>query len=238
MSYDNTMFGDRTLGPITYDRVQPILKWVYTWMGLGLLVTAFVAFITINSPALLELAMNRVVFFGAIIGELALVVGLSWGLQRMSPNVAAIMFLVYAAVNGFTLSLIALIYTSSSIVGAFGTAAGLFAVMSVFAFTTKMDLSKWGSYLMMALIGLVIAMVVNMFVQSGPLGFVISAVGVLLFTALTAYDTQKIKRMAASPELQANPSLAVKMSIIGALTLYLDFINLFLHLLRLTGQRR
>ncbi len=238
MSYDNTFSGDRTLGPITYDRVQPILKWVYTWMGLGLLLTTLVAFVTVSTPALLELAMNRAVFFGAIIAELALVVALSWGLQRMSPGVAATMFLVYAAVNGFTLSLIAVIYTSSSIVAAAGTAAALFGVMSVFAFTTNIDLTKWGAYFMMALIGLVIAMVINMFLRSGPFEMVISFFGVILFTGLTAYDTQKIKRLAATPELANDHSLAFKLSLIGALTLYLDFINLFLFLLRLMGRRR
>lgn len=237
MASNNTLYGERTLGPITYDRVQPILKWVYTWMGLGLLITALVAFVVYNTPTLLELAQNPVVFFGAIIGELALVIGISWGIKRVSPNTAALLFVVYAAVNGFTLSILALIYTSSSLVSAFLTAAGLFGVMSVFAFTTKLDLTRWGSYLMMGLIGLIIAMIANMFFNSGPFSLLISFIGVLLFTALTAYDTQKIKQMAASPELQADPSLAVKLSIIGALTLYLDFINLFLHLLNLTGDR-
>ncbi|MFN8372519.1 MAG: Bax inhibitor-1/YccA family protein [Anaerolineae bacterium] len=238
MSFDNAFFGDRTLGPITYDRVQPILKWVYTWMGLGLLTTALVAFLTLNTPALLELATNRAVFFGAIIGEFVLVIALTWGLSKMSPGLAAAMFMLYAAVNGFTLSLIALIYTSSSIVAAAGTAAALFGVMSVFAFTTSIDLTKWGSYFMMALIGLVIAMVVNMFVQSGPFGLLISFVGVILFTGLTAYDTQKIKRLAENPQLQSDHSLAFRLSLVGALTLYLDFINLFLFLLRLMGRRR
>jgi uncharacterized protein len=238
MSFDNTFFGDRTLGDITYDRVQPILKWVYTWMGLGLLVTALVAFITATTPAILELALNRSIMLGAIVGEFVLVLALTFGLRKMSPVVAASMFLLYAAVNGFTLSIIALIYTSSSIVGAAGTAAALFGVMSVFAFTTHIDLTKFGAFFMMALIGLVIAMVINMFLNSGPLEMVISFFGVILFTGLTAYDTQKIKKLAADPALQNDHSLAFRLSIIGALTLYLDFINLFLFLLRLMGRRR
>jgi uncharacterized protein len=238
MSFDNTFFGDRTLGEITYDRVQPILKWVYTWMGLGLLVTTLIAFITVTTPAVLELAMNRNIFLAAIIGEFVLVLALTFGLRRMSPVVAATMFLVYAAVNGFTLSMIALIYTTSSIVAAAGTAAALFGVMSVFAFTTNIDLTKWGSFFMMALIGLVIAMIINMFLNSGPFEMVISFFGVILFTGLTAYDTQKIKKLAADPALQTDHSLAFRLSIIGALTLYLDLINLFLFLLRLFGRRR
>jgi FtsH-binding integral membrane protein len=237
MSFENTLYRERDLGAITYDQVQPILKWVYTWMGMGLLVTTFVAFMTATTPALLEMAMNPVFFWGAVIGEFILVFALSLGINRMSPTVAAMMFIVYAAVNGFTLSLIAVIYAGSSIVAAAGTTSVLFGVMTLFAFTTKIDLTKWGSFLMMAVIGLVIAMVVNMFLGSGPLDIVISIVGVLVFTALTAYDTQKIKWLAASPEYQTDYSMAFKLSIMGALTLYLDFINIFLFLLRLFGGR-
>jgi uncharacterized protein len=238
MSFDNTIFGDRTLGDITYDRVQPILKWVYTWMGLGLLITTFVAFLTSTTPALLELAQNPAVFLGAALGEIVLVGVLAFGVTRMSPSLAALMFVVYAAVNGFTLSLIAIHYTATSIVTAAGTAAALFGVMSVFAFTTHIDLTKFGAFFMMALIGLFIAMIINMFVGSGPFATAISFFGVLLFTGLTAYDTQKIKKLAANPALQTNHSLAFNLSIIGALTLYLDLINLFFFLLSLSGRRR
>lgn len=216
---------------------RPLMRFVYMWMTLGLLVTAAVAWVVPNTPALLELVMNRAVFFGAIIVELALVIGLSWGLNRMSANLAGMLFFVYAAVNGFTLSVIFLVYDIGSIAEAFLITAGMFGVMTVFAFTTKLDLSRYGSILMMALIGLVIAMLVNTFLGSSGLNFIISLGGVVLFSALTAYDTQKIKNMAAMTSMSDDGSLTAKLGIMGALTLYLDFINLFLFLLRLLGRR-
>lgn len=216
---------------------RPLMRFVYMWMTLGLLVTAAVAWFVPNTPALLELVMNRAVFFGAIIVELALVIGLSWGLNRMSANLAGMLFFVYAAVNGFTLSVIFLVYDIGSIAEAFLITAGMFGVMTVFAFTTKLDLSRYGSILMMALIGLVIAMLVNTFLGSSSLNFIISLGGVVLFSALTAYDTQKIKNMAAMTSMSDDGSLTAKLGIMGALTLYLDFINLFLFLLRLLGRR-
>ncbi|NWF70599.1 MAG: Bax inhibitor-1/YccA family protein [Chloroflexi bacterium] len=238
MAYNNnTLFGDRALGPITYEQVQPLIKWVYAWMGVGLLVTAVVALLTVNTPALLALATNGIVLIGALIVQIVLVIALSWAISRMTPGVAAAMFMAYSGLTGFTLSIIFLVYTTTSIVSAFVTASLLFAVMSVFAFTTKRDLTKFGSYLLMALIGFVIASVVNMFLQSGPLSFIISLVGVVIFLGLTAYDTQRIKAMAASPELQADPSLAARLSIVSALSLYLNLINLFLLILNLTGDR-
>ncbi len=216
---------------------RPLMRFVYMWMTLGLLVTAAVAWVVPNTPALLELVMNRAVFFGAIIVELALVIGLSWGLNRMSANLAGMLFFVYAAVNGFTLSVIFLVYDIGSIAEAFLITAGMFGVMTVFAFTTKLDLSRYGSILMMALIGLVIAMLVNTFLGSSGLNFIISLGGVVLFSALTDYDTQKIKNMAAMTSMSDDGSLTAKLGIMGALTLYLDFINLFLFLLRLLGRR-
>jgi len=150
--------------------------------------------------------------------------------------VATLLFMLYAALNGFTLSIILLAFTGTSLFLAFGTTAALFAVMSIIGYTTKLDLSKMGTFLMMAVIGLVIAMVVNIFVGSGPLDTIISVVGVLIFTALTAYDTQRIGRMAA--QMNVNGDSEVKFGIFGALRLYLDFINMFLFVLRLTGRRR
>lgn len=215
--------------------IRPLMRQVYLWMTTGLLVTAAVSIGVATTPAIQEFAYNPAVLIGAIIAEFALVIALMWGLRRMSPGVAITMFFVYAALNGLTLSLIFFAYSLGSISAAFFTTAGLFGAMTVVGFTTKVDLSKYSSYFMMGLIGLVIAMVVNMFIGSGPLDLLISIVGVVLFTALTAYDTQKIKNMAADPTIEADGSLAMKLSIMGALTLYLDFINLFLFLVRLFG---
>jgi uncharacterized protein len=218
--------------------IRPLMRQVYLWMATGLLLTAAVSVGVASTPTLRQFVSNPAVLFGAIIAELALVIGLSWGLRRLSPGAAIAMFFVYAAINGLTLSLIFSIYTKGTISAAFFTTAGLFGAMTVVGFTTKLDLSQYRSYFIMGLIGLVIAMVVNMFIGSGPLDLLISIVGVVLFTALTAYDTQKIKRMAADPTIEADGSLAMKLSIMGALTLYLDFINLFLFLLRLFGGGR
>jgi FtsH-binding integral membrane protein len=217
--------------------LQSVLQRVYLWMLLGLLLTAGVAFYTVNSN-LITLAMNQGVFFGAIIGELVLVIALSAGLRRMSAGLATGMFLLYAALNGFTLSLIFLIYELGSIYMAFFDTAILFGVMSVIGMTTKIDLTRVGSYLMMGVIGLLIAMIANLFFNSGPFGLIINIAGVLIFTALTAYDTQKIKQLATDPEFQSSGEMAHKLSLLGALRLYLDFINLFLFLLRLFGRRR
>jgi hypothetical protein len=221
--------------PVSYAEAQPLLKWVYIWMFFGLFITATVAFVTSTNAALVSLATNPIVLIVAIIAQFGLVIGLSAALNRLSPTAAAIMFMVYAALMGFTLSTIFLFFSLGSIGAAFLSTAGMFAAMTVFGFTTKVDLTKFGSYLMIGLIGLVIAMVVNMFIGSGALGFLISLVGIGLFLGLTAYDTQNLKRMAAHPELQANPELTNKLAIFGALSLYLNFINIFLFLLQLFG---
>jgi FtsH-binding integral membrane protein len=207
-------------------------------MTTGLLVTTAVAVGTATLPSLRNLLLNPGVMIAAIIAELALVLALSFGLRRMSPGVAIAVFFVYAALNGFTLSVIFLVYDLGSIYAAFFTAAALFGAMSVVGFTTKVDLSKYSTYFLMALIGLIIAGVINIFLRSSAFDFVISIAGVLIFTALTAYDTQRIKQMSADPTIQADGSLSMKLSIMGALRLYLDFINLFLYLLRLFGRRR
>jgi FtsH-binding integral membrane protein len=156
----------------------------------------------------------------------------------MSATTAGLMFFVYAAVNGFTLSLIFLVYNLGAIGAAFLTTAGLFGAMTIVGLTTQIDLTKYSTYFMMAIIGLVIAMVVNIFLRSSGFDLLISFAGVIIFTALTAYDTQKIKNMASDPTIDAGSDAAMKLSILGALTLYLDFINLFLFLLRLFGGRR
>jgi len=217
--------------------IRPLMRQVYVWMATGLLVTAAVAVSVTTMPALQELALNPAALIVAIIAELGLVLALSFGLRRMSPGVAIAMFFVYAALNGFTLSLIFWVYDLGSISAAFFTTAGLFGAMTVVGYTTQIDLSKYSSYFIMALIGLIIASIVNVFLRSSGFDFIISIVGVLIFTALTAYDTQWIKNMAADPTIEADGSLSMKLSIMGALKLYLDFINLFLYLLRLFGRR-
>ncbi len=220
---------DRTLN------LQSVMRQVYVWMGLGTLLTAAVAYLTVNS-ALVKLTANPVILVGAMVAELALVMGISFGFNRISAATATMLFLVYAALNGFTLSVVLLAFTTASVVGAFVATGALFGAMSIIGYTTHIDLSKFGTFLMMALIGLLIAMVVNIFISSGPLDMIISVIGVLLFTALTAYDTQRIGRMAA--QMDAQGEAGAKLGIFGALKLYLDLINMFLFMLRLIGRRR
>lgn len=233
------LFAKRDTSAITYDAVRPLIKWTYVWMIVGLVVTAIVAHFTLTSNVLMNMLMegNVGILYGALIAEFVLVIALSWAINRLSPPIAALLFLVYAALNGFTLSIFGLVYTGESIALAFVTTAAVFGVMTVFAFTTTVDLLKYQSYLMIGVIGLFIALIVNMFLQSGPFETIISLFGVALFTALTAYDTQKLKNMAASPEFQNNGEMVARYSIFGALQLYLDFINLFIFLLRLLGRR-
>ncbi len=215
--------------------LQSVMRQVYIWMGLGTLLTAGVAFLTVNT-ALVRLAANPLILIGALVAELALVMGISFGFNRISAATATLLFLVYAALNGFTLSVVLLAFTTASVVGAFVATGALFGAMSIIGYTTHVDLSKMGTFLMMALIGLIIAMVVNIFISSGPLDLIISVIGVLLFTALTAYDTQRIGRMAA--QMDGQGEAGAKLGVFGALKLYLDFINMFLFILRLIGRRR
>jgi FtsH-binding integral membrane protein len=210
-----------------------LVRQVYAWMGAGLAITAFMALITLSSPVILNaIAGNRLVFYGLMIGELALVFTLSGAINRLSATAATLLFVAYSALNGVTLSIVALVYTANSITSTFVITAGMFGAMSVYGYMTKRDLTSWGSFLFMGLIGVVIASIVNMFVANGAVSWVISGIGVIVFTGLTAYDTWKIKAMAAQGTEGRKPA------ILGALTLYLDFINLFLMLLRFTGNRR
>jgi hypothetical protein len=215
--------------------LQPVMRQVYMWMGLGTLLTALVAFMTVNT-SLINFALNPIAMIIAIIAELGMVFGLSLGIQRLSTGAATALFFAYAGLNGFTLSLILLTFNIGTIITAFLATAGLFGVMTVFAFTTSMDLTKMGTYMMMGVIGLIIAMVLNMFINSGPLDMLISMAGVLIFTALTAYDTQQIGQMATT--MSAEGEAAIKFGIMGALKLYLDFINLFLFMVTFMGGNR
>ena len=210
-----------------------LIRQVYAWMGGGLMVTALLALVTVSSPAILNAVFgNRLVFYGLILGELGLVVAISGAINRLSAAMASFLFILYAALNGITFSVIFAVYTAESVASTFVITAATFGAMSAFGYMTRRDLTGWGSFLFMGLIGVVIASLVNIFTRSSAVSWVISAVGVIVFTGLTAYDTQKIKAMAASGAEGRKPA------ILGALTLYLDFINLFLMLLRLLGNRR
>jgi FtsH-binding integral membrane protein len=215
--------------------LQTIMRQVFIWMSMGLLITAFSAYFTVSTP-LISLAANPIILLIAVLAEIGMVLGLSYGLKKLSSGVASALFFVYAALNGFTLSIVLLSFSISSVFLAFAATTALFGAMTIIGYTTKVDLSKMGTYLMMGLIGLLIAMVINLFANSGPLDMIISMVGVLIFTALTAYDTQRIGRMAAEMSLEGDA--AVKFGIFGALKLYLDFVNMFLFILRLFGRRR
>lgn len=206
---------------------------VYRWMALGLVVTAFVAFGVATSEAALRFIFGgRIVLIGLVVAQLGLVVALSAAVNRLSAPVAGALFLLYSALTGVTLSAVLLVYTGGSVASAFGVTAGTFGAMSVYGTVTKKDLSSWSTFLFMGLIGIVIAGVVNLFVGSSLVSFVISCAAVVVFTGLTAYDTQKLRVMA-----RAGGGVAA-LPIAGALSLYLDFINLFLAILRLFGNRR
>ncbi len=215
--------------------LQSVMRQVYVWMLFGLLVTAGLAYVTVATP-LVNLVANPIVMLVAILGELGLVLVISLGFNRLSAGVATLLFFAYAALNGFTLAIVLLAFSIESIFLTFVATAALFGAMSIIGYTTHVDLTKLGTFLIMGVLGLVIAMVVNLFVNSGPLNLLISAAGVLIFTGLTAYDTQRIGRMAA--QMSQEGEAGIKFGIMGALRLYLDFINMFLFMLRLTGRRR
>ena len=211
---------------------------VYGWMAAGLSLTGGVALFTASSTAMQEFIFGtEFVFLGRIIAELLIVGFMTARAAQWSRTEVQTAFLAYALLNGLTLSVIFMAYTADSIASTFFISGGMFGAMSLFGYFTKADLSGWGRMLSMALIGLVIALVVNIFVHSSMLSLIASFVGVLLFTALTAYDTQKLKQIAFIGVTEGEEA-SHKASILGALTLYLDFINLFLFLLRIFGRRR
>jgi FtsH-binding integral membrane protein len=211
---------------------------VYNYMGIGLVVTGLVAWFTaqwaVSSPANAELLYASPLAWVIMLSPLAFVLALSFGINRMSAGTAQLVFWAFAAVMGLSLSSIFLVYTGASIAKVFFITAATFGAMSLYGYTTKRDLTSIGNFLFMGLIGLIIAMVVNIFLQSSALEFAISAVGVLIFVGLTAWDTQKIKE---SYSASYGAEVLAKGAIMGALSLYLDFINLFLMLLRLFGNR-
>ena len=210
---------------------------VYAWMCMALMLTALTAVYVANSETMIRaIFSNRIIFYALIFGQLGLVMGLSAALDRMSAMTATLLFMAYSILNGLTLSVIFLVYTAGSIGTTFFVTAGTFGAMSLYGYTTKRDLTSWGNLLFMALIGFVIASVVNLFLQSTILYWAITYIGILVFVGLTAYDTQKLKEMGANG-FDTSEGMR-KGAIMGALALYLDFINLFLLLLRLFGNRR
>ncbi len=218
--------------------LNAFMRGVYGWMTGGLLLTAGVAFSTASSPFMVNLIQqNPMLLIGLIIAELGLVFGISLGINKLSAGMASGLFLLYSALNGVTLSFVFMVYTPASIFGTFLICSLMFGAMTVYGLVTKKDLTSWGSFLFMGLIGIIIAMLVNIFMQSSMMHFIISIIGVIVFTGLTAYDTQKLRVMGEN--IPSNDATMVRRgTILGALQLYLDFINLFLMLLRLFGGSR
>lgn len=213
-----------------------LMRKVYLWMTMALAITGFTAYGVATSPGILQtIYANPAVMWGIIIAELILVVTVSGAINRLSLSVATLLFIVYSVLNGALLSSVFLVYTASSVATVFFITAGTFAAMALVGYTTKTDLSSMGKILLMALIGMIIATIVNLFVKSTGLELIISYIGVLVFVGLTAYDSQKIKQMLLqAPDASEG---AQKVALLGALSLYLDFINLFLYLLRIFGRR-
>lgn len=214
-----------------------LMRKVYVWMTLALAITGFTAYGVATSPGILQaIYTNQILFWGLIIAEFALVVGVSSAINRLSLTTATVMFVLYSVINGALMSYIFLVYTASSVATVFFITAGTFAAMAAVGYFTKTDLTSMGKMLFMALIGLIIATVVNLFVKSSGFTLILSYAGVLIFVGLTAYDSQKIKQMLLlAPDAGEG---AQKLALLGALSLYLDFINLFIYLLRIFGSRR
>jgi hypothetical protein len=219
-------------------RVNAFVRSVYNWMGAGLALTGLIALYVANSPSLLRYVYaNRLIFFGLIIAELAIVFTLSARIDKMRASTATAMFLLYAGLNGLTMAFVFIVYTAASIASTFFVCAATFVACSIFGWMTKRDLTSLGGFLMMGLVGIIIASVVNLFIGSNMISTIVSYVGVLVFVGLTAYDTQYIKNMALSQPEGLAAGVLRRGAIIGALKLYLDFINLFLMLLRIMGNR-
>ncbi len=208
---------------------------VYNWMAIGLAITGGVAYLVSEFVDIYFFSKYIFVFYGLLIFEFILVLALTWAINKIPPILAILGFFFYAFVNGLTMSIIFLVYTSASIYMTFFICAGMFLGMSVFGYITKIDLSRFGSFLYMGLIGVILGSVVNLFWANSTLYWLVTYVGVFVFVGLTAYDTQKIKRMAQ--EMDAESGEGKKAAVMGALMLYLDFINLLLLLLRIFGRR-
>ena len=214
-----------------------LLRSVYLWMTLALIITGFLAMYVAKSYMANMMIQNSMMFWGVLIAEVALVWYLSARIYKMSFTTATILFIVYSILNGVTLSILLLVYTASSIATTFFVTAGTFGTMAIFGYITKKDLTHIGSLCIMGVIGIIIASLVNLFLQNSMMDMVISYIGVLLFVGLTAYDSQKIKRLLSGDDIEVN-EVTQKIALMGAMTLYLDFINLFIYLLRILGDRK
>lgn len=233
---------DNQISPAYYNQAavarqtSAVMKRVYVRMFIGLLVSAFCALGVASSPAALSFIFgNQIVFWGMLIAMFAMAIMIPVRLNKMSSGTVLVLFLVYAALMGTFLSSLFLAYRVGSIAATFFITAGTFGAMSVYGYVTKRDLTKMGSFLTMALFGLIIAMLVNMFLKSATMDYVVSIIGVLIFVGLTAWDTQQVKQLAAA---NLETSMTDKLATMGAMNLYLDFINLFLFLLRIFGGNR
>jgi FtsH-binding integral membrane protein len=209
---------------------------VYAWMAAGLALTAVVAWWVSTQPQLIRQIFRGPTLIILFIAEIALVVVIARAVNKINAGAATALFLLYSALNGLTLSVIFLVYTQASLVGAFVVSAGMFGAMSLYGYTTKTDLSRFGSILFMALVGLVLASVVNLFWANSALYWIVSYAGVFIFVGLTAYDTQRLRVIAV--QTAGDPALSARLSVSGALSLYLDFINMFLFILRIVGNRK
>ncbi len=217
--------------------VSSFFSRVFSWMTLGLGLTALTSFMVVTSPAAMKMILGSGLMMGAIfIAQLALVIGLSAGIQRMSFSTALGMFLLYSGLMGLTLSVIFLVYTSASILSALLVAVGMFGAMALYGVSTKADLTPLGTFLYMSLFGLIIAMLINLFLHSVAFDLATGIFGAIIFAGLTAVDMQRLKTFALSAQVDAESSQ--KLALIGALMLYLDFINLFLSLLRIMGKQK
>jgi hypothetical protein len=231
-------WGSATFGSFNQPDQIAFIHRVYAWMCGGLVITAFIAYWVGNSATLKHFILgNMFIFYGLMIVELIAVIFLASMVHKISATLAAVVFLLYAALNGFTLSIIFLLYTISSIGSVFIITAGIFGGMSIYGYVTKKDLTTIGNFAIMGLLGLILAMIVNIFLQNNMVSFILSCIGVVIFVLLTAYDTQKLKWLYSIGRTEGNDG-EKKEAINGALTLYLDFINLFLDLLRILGKRK
>ncbi|MBR0150137.1 MAG: Bax inhibitor-1/YccA family protein [Synergistaceae bacterium] len=225
-------------GVDTLEAVNTLFRKVYQYMALGLVLTALTAWLIASSPSMIRM------FYGSqapliivAVAEIGLVIYLSAAISRLQASTAILLFSVYSILNGITCSVVLLVYTAQSVYTAFLSTAGMFGGMSLYALYTKRDITSWGSFLHMGLIGLLVAMIVNVFIGSSAADLVISVIGIIIFMGLTAYDTAKIKSLATDAGNMDDESTG-KIAVIGALALYLDFINLFLYLIRIFGKRR
>ncbi len=225
-------------GTDSIEAVNTLFRKVYQYMALGLILTSLTAWLTASSPSMIR------TFFGSqfpliivAVAEIGLVIYLSASISRLAASTALMLFCVYSVLNGITCSVILLVYTAQSVYAAFMSTAGMFGAMSLYALYTKKDLTSWGSFLHMGLLGLIIAMVINIFVGSSTAEMAISIIGIIIFMGLTAYDTAKIKALAEGSGMNDDEAVG-KIAVLGALSLYLDFINLFLYMIRIFGKHR